>query len=58
MLVLHDDAKREYAYGPADGLPDSHIGTFSQELYDEAASRGWTVISMTNDWNQIFSFER
>ena len=22
MLVLHDDAKREYAYGPAQGLPD------------------------------------
>jgi hypothetical protein len=21
MLVLHDDAKREYAYGPAQGLP-------------------------------------
>ena len=23
MLVLHDDAKREYAYGPAEGLPDT-----------------------------------
>ena len=32
MLVLHDDAKREYAYGPADGLPDSKIGTFTQAL--------------------------
>ena len=27
MLVFHDDAKREYAYGPANGLPTrpSHI---------------------------------
>ena len=36
MLVLHDDAKREYAYGPAEGLPDTKVGTFSQDLYDEA----------------------
>ena len=28
MLVLHDDAKREYAYGPATGLPDTKVGTF------------------------------
>lgn len=26
MLVLHDDAIREYAYGPAQGLPDTKIG--------------------------------
>ncbi|MCB0386535.1 MAG: haloacid dehalogenase-like hydrolase, partial [Bdellovibrionales bacterium] len=32
MLVLHDDAKREYAYGPAQGLPDSKVGTFPQSL--------------------------
>src|SRR5580693_1707201 len=36
MLVLHDDATREYAYGPADGLPNSRVGRFSPELYDEA----------------------
>ena len=36
MLVLHDDAKREYAYGPAQGLPDTKVGTFTQALYDEA----------------------
>lgn len=46
MLVLHDDSEREYAYGPAQGLPDSRIGTFSQDLYDEAQKKGWTVISM------------
>ena len=36
MLVLHDDAEREYAYGPAHGLPDTKVGTFTQALYDEA----------------------
>ena len=25
MLVLHDDAAREYAYGPATGLPDTRL---------------------------------
>jgi phosphoglycolate phosphatase-like HAD superfamily hydrolase len=57
MLVLHDDAVREYAYGPATGLPDTKVGTFSQALYDRAQKDGWIVISMKNDWKQIFSFE-
>jgi phosphoglycolate phosphatase-like HAD superfamily hydrolase len=57
MLVLHDDATREYAYGPAQGLPNSKVGTFTQALYDEAKKDGWTVISMKNDWNRIFAFE-
>src|SRR6266542_513065 len=57
MLVLHDDAKREYAYGPAQGLPDTKVGTFTQALYDEAKKKGWTVISMKNDWKRIFTFE-
>jgi hypothetical protein len=55
MLLLHDDAEREYAYGPAQGLPDSKIGTFTQALYDQAKSSGWVVISMKNDWGRIFS---
>jgi phosphoglycolate phosphatase-like HAD superfamily hydrolase len=58
MLVLHDDAKREYAYGPAQGLPETKVGAFSQSLYDEAVERGWTVISMKRDWKRVFSFER
>jgi hypothetical protein len=58
MLVLHDDAKREYAYGPAQGLPDSKIGTFTQALYGEAKGHGWTVISMKDDWRRIFVFEQ
>ncbi len=57
MLVLHDDAEREYAYGPAQGLPDTKIGRFTQELYDEATKDGWFVVSMKNDWKRIFAFE-
>ena len=57
MLVLHDDAEREYAYGPAQGLPDTKVGTFTQALYDEAKKDGWTVVSMKNDWKRIFAFE-
>ncbi len=57
MLVLHDDGTREYAYGPAQGLPDTKVGTFTQALYDEAKKDGWTVISMKNDWKRIFAFE-
>jgi len=57
MLVLHDDAQREYAYGPAHGLPDTKVGTFTQALYDEAKSKNWPVISMKNDWKRIFAFE-
>jgi phosphoglycolate phosphatase-like HAD superfamily hydrolase len=57
MLVLHDDAKREYAYGPAQGLPASKVGTFPQALYGQAQKQGWMVISMKNDWKRVFSFE-
>jgi phosphoglycolate phosphatase-like HAD superfamily hydrolase len=57
MLVLHDDPTREYAYGPAEGLPDTKVGTFTQALYDEAKKGGWTVVSMKNDWKRIFAFE-
>jgi hypothetical protein len=57
MLVHHDDAEREYAYGPAGDLPDTKVGTFSVSLMDEAKARDWTVISMKNDWKRIFPFE-
>ncbi len=56
MLVLHDDKVREYAYGPATGLPASKVGTFTQALYNEAKAKGWNVISMKRDWKRIFSF--
>jgi hypothetical protein len=53
MLVHHDDATREYAYGA-----DSKIGTFSDSLMAEARKQDWTVISMKNDWKRAFAFEQ
>src|SRR5277367_3318417 len=58
MLVLHDDAKREYAYGPARGLPNTSVGTFSETLLTEATKNAWIVISMKDDWKRIFAFEK
>jgi hypothetical protein len=58
MLVHHDDATREYAYGPAGGLPDTHVGTFSDALLSQANSSGWIVISMKGDWKRIFPFDK
>ena len=49
MLVHHDDAAREFAYGA-----ESKIGTFSDALMAEAKKNGWTVISMKDDWKAIF----
>lgn len=57
-VVVHDDATREYAYGPAQGLPDTSVGTLSQEMYDMAKGQGWAIISMKNDWKRIFPFDR
>ena len=42
MLVMHDDAKREYAYG----------------AIRRSEEESWTVISMKNDWKRIFAFEQ
>jgi phosphoglycolate phosphatase-like HAD superfamily hydrolase len=52
LLVHHDDARREYAYGA-----DSKVGTFSDSLMDVAKKGGWTVVSMKNDWRRIFPFD-
>jgi len=57
LLVLHDDAAREYAYGPAKGLPDVKLGAFTPALYEQAKKDGWTVVSMKKDWKQVFAFE-
>jgi hypothetical protein len=53
MLVHHDDAVREFAYGA-----ESKIGTFSDALMAEAEARKWTVISMKDEWKTIFAFEK
>jgi phosphoserine phosphatase len=54
LLVLHDDAAREYAYGPARGLPDVKLGTFPPALDEEAKKSGWTVVRMKDDWKTVF----
>ena len=54
MLVHHTDAEREYAYGPAGGLPNTGIGVFTDALLQEAIDKGWFVIDMKNDWKTIF----
>ena len=40
MLMLHDDAEREYAYGPANGLPDTKVGTFSAGTHGRGEEQG------------------
>lgn len=50
VLIHHTDAVREYAY---DENPTSS-GTLVAAL-KEAQQRGWTVVSMKDDWNEIFS---
>ncbi|MDD1743703.1 MAG: 2'-5' RNA ligase family protein, partial [Methanomassiliicoccales archaeon] len=54
LLVLHDDAAREYAYGPARGLPEVKLGAFPPTLDEEAKQEGWTVVSMKDDWKAVF----
>jgi hypothetical protein len=48
LIVHHTDAEREYAYDR-----DSHFGRLDRAL-DEAHEKGWTVVSMKNDWKKIF----
>jgi len=57
LLVLHDDAAREYAYGPALGMPTPQLGAFTPELYAQAKTAGWTIVSMRNDWKEVFPME-
>ena len=52
MLYLHHtDSVREWAYDR-----ESHVGRLDEGL-DEAIAKGWTVISMKDDWNKVFPFE-
>jgi len=52
LIVHHDDAEREYAYDR-----QSHIGKLDK-AWDEAKAKGWTVVSMKNDWKTIFAFRK
>jgi hypothetical protein len=46
LLVSHDDAKREVEYGAE-----------AEKAVKDAGTDGWTVISMENDWKQVFAFQ-
>ena len=48
LYVHHDDASREYVYDRQDHLAKLDLGL------DEAAAKGWTVVSMKNDWKTVF----
>jgi len=52
LYVHHDDAEREYAYDRKDALAKLDKG------WDEAVAKGWTVVSMKDDWKTIFPFEK
>ncbi|NUT49168.1 MAG: haloacid dehalogenase-like hydrolase [Saccharothrix sp.] len=44
LLVRHDDGDREFAYTKG-----------AEKALDEAADRGWTVVSMKDDWTTVFA---
>ena len=48
LFVHHDDAAREFAYDRADKLQQFDKG------WDEAIAKGWTVVSMKNDWKVVY----
>jgi phosphoserine phosphatase len=48
VIVRHDDATREFAYDRA-----SPVGRLARAL-DEAPQRGWTVVSIRDDWKTVY----
>jgi phosphoglycolate phosphatase-like HAD superfamily hydrolase len=48
LIVHHTDAEREFAYDRK-----SHVGRLDRAL-DEAVAKGWTVVSMKDDWKSIW----
>ena len=51
LIAHHTDAVREYAYDRK-----SAVGKLDKAL-DAAASNGWLVVSMKDDWKRVFSFQ-
>ncbi len=45
LLVNHDDADREFDYTAG-----------AEKAMKLAKEQGWTVVSMKQDWKQVFSF--
>lgn len=52
LVVHHDDAAREFAYDR-----NSHVGRLARGL-DEGPKRGWTIVSMKNDWRTVYPPEK
>jgi phosphoserine phosphatase len=52
LYIHHTDAEREWAYDR-----QSSIGRLDKGL-DEAKARGWTIVSMKDDWKRVFPFEK
>ena len=52
LIVHHDDAEREWAYDRK-----SQIGQLDK-AWDEANAKGWTVLSMKEDWKTIFPSQK
>ena len=44
LLVLHDDSEREFAYTAG-----------AEDALERANARGWTIISMKDDWRTVFA---
>jgi phosphoserine phosphatase len=47
LLVLHDDAEREFDYTAG-----------AERALERAKAEGWTVVSIAKDWNDVFSTYR
>jgi hypothetical protein len=44
LLLLHDDAEREFDYTAG-----------AEQALETARKQGWTVVSMKNDWAEVFA---
>ncbi len=49
LILHHTDAEREYAYDR-----ESHFGKLDKAL-DAAGDAGWVLVSMKDDWSQVFA---
>jgi len=43
LLLHHDDKEREFAYTSG-----------AERVLQEASAKGWTVVSMRDDWKRVF----
>jgi hypothetical protein len=44
LLLLHDDADREFDYVAG-----------AEQALETASRQNWTVVSIKNDWNTVFT---